>query len=1248
MVQQVGLRGIIEPVRYGLSDEVNSLFSRHYFEQVLVASKEYQDFDATDMISEIESLIESSAFRNEADVEEKVIRPVFRILGLNYDVQTNLLGKSVDYSIIDGSQFLENYTNTIMVVEAESYGKLAKKYYITKQDNSDPIAQIRNYLRGVNELLTNNGQKSLVEFGLLTDGGKWRIYSRKFTHNDREFEQNFIEFDLKQLSEATDEEQRNSLKLFCFLLNKEGITKHLHQTAIDSQNHQEAVTTQLRQQVYPALEYIATGIWRLVTDEDNLVQRTALVAHYGFTEQQLDDIEYRPELLKVIYDESLVLLLRLLFLLYIEDRRITDLSAIKKEGGILDAIRAQDLPVGQISDANMLNKNYDVDFASVCKEIDRRYNGGIFSDKLHPLLAGFNIDDTLFANAIDSLCRVQIGRNIVTVDFSSISIRELGTLYEGLLEYKFAMADENIAEMMTLGNKKKKRLNIRRGDLYLVNQNGERKSTGSYYTPDDVVRYLVKETLGQRLEKIDQTLEPKRRIDAIYGISVCDPAMGSGHFLIEAFDEFVDYAQRIIEENELDVNQEEVRARVVRSCLYGADINPIAVDIAKMVMWIRIFRADKPLEFLDANFICGDSLVGSYDETPHDAARQSTLFIRPEEYEPEMRQVLASRISHMQQMPRSTRDDIKEIEKYYQHEVLTYQKNITFLAHLRLTKYLMPEQAGFVDLYYEEIAKKLLENDNYIVKLYQNRKELNQKQKKLFDIVEQIEKEYAPVHWKARFPQIFVHGGFDVILGNPPWDVVKPNHNTFFVDYIAGYDRMETKVSKRLSEQLMNDQPRIRDAYVAYLKNIEIHNAFFRDAYIHQIVKQDSKTFSGDANLYKVFIEKAFTILKSGGSCGFVVPSGLNTDQGCTGLRKLLFSAATVRELIMFENRRGLFPAVDSRYKFDVLTYDKRPTKSTKFVAGYYWLDPRWLFGQPDNTEATELAAEKLIHERYVYPVKLSEVYSPEMNALVEARSKKDVPILEKIAEQPLLGDGSQAWYATSYREFDMTLDAKLFNTHGIGYPLMEGKTIHHFDAEFATPTRHVDSSAGEQRLAKKWRIEPTELPSRQYRIAYRSIARSNDTRTVIATVLPPYVFTGNSLNVLRLEGIEITASFVAGVMTVLTSFVLDYVIRQRVSTNINAFYIRELPFIRDEKTIDELGELALPLFTGRDFREFRGGVDELTDEKARMERRAELDARVARAYNLSYEQLQHILSRFPLVDVEIKAEILRAYRALG
>ncbi len=1237
-------------LRYGLADDSGTLFSKHYFEQILPLTKEYKTFDASDTIAQIENLIEADSFLSEADVEEEVIRPIFRALGLSYKVQAPLYGKNIDYAIYEGDAYDRDFTNTVLVVEAEHYGKLKNKYFIKRQDNVDPIAQIRNYLRGVNEVLANSDSGRTVDYGLLTDGSKWRLYSRKYTHSDRDFEQNFLEFDFAVIRSLGESEQRHYLKLFCYLLGLDGLRQRLVDTETESTNHEQAVTTELRKQVYPALEYIATGLWRrLMVDEDQGL-RSLLTTAYGIAEDNIDDVDKRSDILKIVYDESLVFLLRLLFILYVEDRKITNISVIKRTGGILEAIRQSNRRVGQLDElCSSVLQSFDTDIVAVSKQIDRDYNGGIFSDRKHPLLSGFNIDDVLFANAIDNLCRVELKKRTVTVDFSSISIRELGTLYEGLLEYKFAVAEDNMNEMNTLADKNKKRLNIRRGDLYLLNQKGERKSTGSYYTPDEIVSYLVSKTVGQRIEAGLSGLDnPIEQVESLYKITVCDPAMGSGHFLVEAFDELVAAADRIVEENNLKLDMQEVRAKIARHCLYGADLNPIAVDIAKMVMWIRIFRPDKPLEFFDSNFVCGDSLTGSYDKLPTIETSQVALAVTPDQYEPEMQGVLAKRVQTLQSMPRDNMDQMKDIERYYRDEILSYQKNITFLAHLRLTKYLMPDQDSFVQHNYEEVASKLMHHNDYIAQLYKKSANPNKKQQQLMKIVEAISREFRPLHWKAQFPHVFLQGGFDVILGNPPWDIVKPNHNAFFSSYIEGYDRLETKVAKARSQKLQDEQPVIKEAYQSYLSDIARRNAFYKDAYEHQVVRDSrGRQLSGDANLYKVFTEKAYTLLKTGGMCGFVVPSGLNTDQGCTGLRRLLFDHATVHELIMFENRRGLFPSVDSRYKFDALIYEKRLPKANKFVCGFYWQDPAWLFGTPNGLSEEELSAETAIHERYTYPLELSKLYSPEMGSLLEARSMRDVPILKQIAKQPLLGDVTADWHASTYREFDMTLDAKLFNTTGLGYPLMEGKTIHQFDADFAPPTRFVPSESGEQRLAERWGCEVQNLPNRAYRIGYRSIASATNNRTLIAATLPPHVFNGNSLNLLRVVGIGSSAILLAGITALLNSFALDYVIRQRVSININSFYIKELPFIRDTKVLEQIGERALPLFAGREFRDFRGDIAEINDEAARLERRAELDAMVAKAYGLSYEQLQHVLSRFVLVDDNIKQEVLRAYRSL-
>ena len=230
-----------------------------------------------------------------------------------------------------------------------------------------------------------------------------------------------------------------------------------------------------------------------------------------------------------------------------------------------------------------------------------------------------------------------------------------------------------------------------------------------------------------------------------------------------------------------------------------------------------------------------------------------------------------------------------------------------------------------------------IENDpDYVSKVVTGDPSIPDTVRKLAKIDHRIREDYRPLHWRIAFPHITVRGGFDVVISNPPWDKVKPYREEFFSDYIEGYDHMETKDAKAASDALMEQNPRVAARWKAYEESFVQQNAFYQESYRYQAVRTtDGKMLKGDNNLYKVFIEKIFSILREGGTCGIVVPDNLNIDSGCTGLRRLLLNEATIRELIMFENRKKLFD-IDSRYKFDVLTFEKRkPRKNLAFDAGF-------------------------------------------------------------------------------------------------------------------------------------------------------------------------------------------------------------------------------------------------------------------------------------------------------------------------
>jgi len=1269
-------------IRFSLNSEDTGLFSRHYVFDILPTAERFIKFKHEDQLNKIknnynpETLNKLSGKSKLSEREiEKILENVFQALNLSYKLQAPIGSKFIDFAMYTGNDFLEDFSNSYVICDAKRVNRLQNKYHITKQSNDDPIFQIKHYLKEINNQLFNINAKS-IDFAFLTDGLIWRIYSRFFTHNDYDFESNFIEFDLGAMLLEKDAETKNAaLKIFLFFFNYDSWNYNLIESYHQSSNLSKEVTRELKSQVFTALELLSTGIWREI--KDDFTSYKSKLEYYGIDISKVNDAKIKRRTMEVIYNESMVYLLRLLFLLYCEDRDLFKNKVIKKPDGILSRIKKIEREIGQITEDHVeLNINFDVDISTRFHEIDKEYNGGIFSGEKHPLIHKLDINNIIYANVIDNICRVYVkddkGKKPTTVDFGSISVRELGSIYEGLLEYKLDEIEDDKFEIESFVDKSKKRLNVKKGDLQLVNHKGERKSTGSYYTPDTIVNYLVKNTVGLYIETIiKESIEPKDKIEKILTMKICDPSMGSGHFLIKAFDIITHALLQIQEDNPDLIKNLDIRSTVVRKCIYGVDLNSLAVDLAKMIFWIKTFRTDKALEFFEANLKCGNSLLGIFEDEKTNSFKNENdnnegmrLFKAEQELETDILNKLSISTLKLLNMPNNTREDIQKKYDYYHNNLILQKKNVTFIYHLKLIKYLYPEKAALVDRHYEELLKQLDRDHNFILKIYENnrsgiihffKQEETQKEiTDIFDTVEAISRYYLPVHWQVEFPHVFLNGGFDFVLGNPPWDIIKPDHNKFFSDYIEGYSRLETKIAKNKSEQLCRDDHVIASRYQEYLDYYEKSNRFFNDAYKWQVVSGNvsNSKLSGDTNLYKIFIEKAHDILQNKGSCGFVVPSGLNSDRGCTGLRRLLFENSTVDSLIMFENRRGIFPDVHRQYKFNVLIFHKsKPRKNYKMTIGSYWQDPWWLSQEEewkDTTEKLNFKQEKKIHEQFKYPTVISEKLAPDTMSLVEMRSEKDIKIIERFLDIPLFGDDSQNWCCRVYNEYHMTKDSDIFNTEGEGYKLFEGKCIHHFDSKFAEPTRYVISDIGEERLAARWKLEKHHLPNRKFRIAVRDISRSTDSRTVISTIIPSYVFVGNTLNLIEIIGRD-SILLMSGITALLNSMIIDYLMRFRISIHMNAFYIKQIPIIRDTVKIEELGKDALPLFYGKDFKELRGDVSEIspTDSKKRTELRAHLDAKIGKLYNMSYEDMQHIMSNFLLVDEDYKEDVLRKFREL-
>jgi len=481
-------------------------------------------------------------------------------------------------------------------------------------------------------------------------------------------------------------------------------------------------------------------------------------------------------------------------------------------------------------------------------------------------------------------------------------------------------------------------------------------------------------------------------------------------------------------------------------------------------------------------------------------------------------------------------------------------------------------------------------------------------------------------NWRKEFPEILEGGGFAICLGNPPWNILKPLEKEFFSNFdsrISKYGITKQESNKIIAEIVKNKT--IRTKWEEYCNSIKIQSKYFRTYYEHQTgdipFGNKSRTVSGDINLYKIFLERAYHLLMKEGVLGFVVPSGLHSDAGSKGLRTLFLEQNTTIEVISFENKQGIFPSIHKSFKFDLITVIKNSQKSTTFMASFMQTEASFL-----NDERSKLL--KLSWNRI-------KRYSPSSWAIIEFKDKKDLTIVEKLYNFPVLSDPSQEkWRLKLRRELDITNDSHLFNSEGKGVPIYEGKMIEQFTHRFKKPRFWITS----KKIKKKFKQSDNSL--KEFKLVFRAVAASTNRRTMISTLLPPGSWCGNSLIVVdSLNGDNypkltiFDKIFLSGI---LNSFVFDYLLRLKVSQNLNMFIIQDLPLPRissKENIYLKLVSLTAALYMKfPEFQKLKNHIpnsDNSLLDASYEEVRARLDAFVAKLYKLNYDEFEYILTQF-------------------
>ncbi|MDJ1181561.1 hypothetical protein PJF56_22090 [Roseofilum sp. BLCC_M91] len=846
---------------------------------------------------------------------------------------------------------------------------------------------------------------------------------------------------------------------------------------------------------------------------------------------------------------------------------------------------------------------------------------------------------------------------------------------------------------------------------YIFEKYINQKQFGAYYTRPQITEYLCDRTINklildrvnrhanqeftdikQLLGSLNDSLCHLLLEDILPELSLLDPACGSGAFLVAAMKTLIPIYQQIIhrvaqssderlsawlQQIQQSHNSLEyyIKKRIITDNLYGVDIMEEATEIAKLRLFLALVASVdrvedlEPLPNVDFNIMAGNSLIGliRVDGDAFNRLHSSSSAIQGDLLAPlaasEYQKILAEKN--------------KSIELYKKHAFLSDEqrhpeersKDQSILAlrdhidgmnresQVKLNQILLDEFSTKLGIKYEQAQlqgkpkKRLL-----------NRGDM--------DALE-------PFHWGYHFDKVFARGGFDAIIANPPWEIFKPQAKEFFARYsdLVTKNKMDIKTFEKEQKKLLQN-PEVAAAWCEYKSQFPHVSLYYRSAekYQNQISVVNGRKQGTDINLYKLFLERCFHLLRSGGECGIVIPSGIYTDLGTKQLRELLFSQTQVTGLFCFENRKAIFEGVDSRFKFVVLSFEKGG-KTESFPTRFMRHEVGELLDFPGSDD--------------IYlDVDLIRRLSPDSLSVMEFKSEMDVQIAQKMTRFPLLGETvAGKWNLKLTREFDMTNDSHLFKTEpGEGrLPLYEGKMIHQFTHLWGEPKYWLDEQEAKDALLSKRlksiqkecrkcdleepRIEDILLDYNSYRIAFRDVAASTNERTAISTILTPNVFCPHTMsleqvytcqflgNEFNFNTSSLNNKYRLFICTLMNSFIFDCWIRRSITAHVSFFFVYNTPVPRLQEgdrwfhpivdraaklicTTPEFDDLAAEVGLGS----HHHGV---TDETERSQLRAELDGIIAHLYNLTATEFAHILTTFPIVPDAVKQAALNAYRDL-
>lgn len=908
--------------------------------------------------------------------------------------------------------------------------------------------------------------------------------------------------------------------------------------------------------------------------------------------------------------------------------------------------------------------------------------GGLFEPGQCAHLEGASLGNSALLAAMFHLGWLRAEGSLSRVNWRDMGPEELGSIYESLLELVPIIEDNG------------RRFAFAGADASAGNK---RKTTGSYYTPDALVQQLLDSALDPLITERLAGANATDAEAALLGITVCDPACGSGHFLLGAARRLATRLARLrADGTPSGIDFRHALRDVVTRCIYGVDINPMAIELVRMSLWLEAMTPDRPLGFIDHHLRVGNALLGLADldaleqGIPKDAFKplsgddKDTCKALASRNATELKDLARKReartfgqqdwlathttaldaLRALEAMPDATLDDIAAKQAAWQAFAEgAGDSPLRHAADLYLGAFLLTKTA--------DTEAAIPTTASVVLELLGDTDAAGQDARRVAS--REACAEARVLHWPLAFPLIHAMGGFSCLLANPPWERVKLQEKEFFASRNTAITEARNKAERAQRIQWLSEgmlaahlnpesheggpdvtEKRLYAEFVTARRTAETASTFAH-------VKGDDGgryplTGIGDVNTYALFAETFSQLLAGHARAGFIVPTGIATDDST----KAYFADITQRGRLVslhdLENREGIFPAVHRSYKFCLLTLGE--AERAEFVCF--------------ATQVAQLADPR---RRFTLTPEDFRLINPNTLTCPVFRSERDAELTKKLYRAaPVLIDETQAdgnpWGIQFMRMLDMSNDSHLFtDMPGEGrLPLYEAKLIHQFDHRFATydpdgKTRDVTDAEKEDpdfTVAPRYWVDAAEVRQRladkgwkhPWLMGWRDICRSTDERTVIASVLPR-VGVGHTLPLFFTDQ---EPSYVAALLGNLDVLALDYIARVKIGgTHLTYSYLRQFPVLPPHRysgtDLDFIVPRVLELtYTANDLAGWArdlgfDGSPFTWNSERRAALRAELDAWYARLYDLTRDELRYILDPADVMGEDYPSETFRVLK---